>query len=223
MPADAEEKTHSVADFVDVLAALSDEGFEFVVIGGCAVGAYASLSGDEVYSGDIDLYTTAETLRAMLDWAPRHGGRVVKRPRPRSVQVAVVMWHDKEINFLTETVGLPRPSEAVRLAREFHLREQGDLKILVADPFDLLATKLQLGRPKDKRHAEVLQRFVEEEVVASFREEESPRKRLEPARRLLRVTGASVLPSRVFDRLIPLAKLPPDFRFLVHHGTSLAT
>ncbi len=220
MPTDPEEKARSVADFVEFLSDLSDEGFEFVVIGGCAVGAYASLQGDEVYSADIDLYTTHETLEAILHWAPKHGGRVVKRPRPRSVQVAVVRWQEKEVNLLTETVGLPAPSDAVRLASEFHLRAHGDLKGLGADPFDLLACKIQLARPKDIQHAEILKRFVEEEIVEGFGESASPRKRLDPARRYLRATGTEVLPSRVIDRLIPLAKLRPDFRFLVHHAES---
>lgn len=58
------EKAHDLGDFADFLEQLSANGFEYAVIGGCAVIAYANLLGEELFSADLDIYTTQEsTLR----------------------------------------------------------------------------------------------------------------------------------------------------------------
>ena len=52
MSSPPEEEARTLTDFADVLAALSNEGFECVVIGGCAVGAYAHLLGEKSFSAE---------------------------------------------------------------------------------------------------------------------------------------------------------------------------
>lgn len=201
-----------------MLADLSAAAFEYVVIGGCAVGNYARLRGQTVLSGDLDLYTDARTLAEILQWAPRHGIQVVSRPQPRSIPTAFLRWKGMEINVLTRTNGLPEPADALRTARLF--RHSSGLEIPVADPFDLLRNKLEVNRPKDRPHIEILRRFVEEEVVAAFEGETETRERLAPARRYLRATDTKTLPLELVDRLIPLAKAPPEFRFLANTAAS---
>jgi hypothetical protein len=211
------QATHDLGDFAEFLRTLNTEGFEFVVIGGCAVVAYASLLGDELFSVDLDIYVTQATLVEILEWAPGQGLRIVKRPQPRSIPVAFLESADgKEINILTSATALPRPEIVTRTARQFFLSAHGDLDVPVADPFDLLANKLGVARDKDLPHIEILRRFVEEEAVTAFSEEESPRARLEPARRLLEVLKDQTLPAALADRLIELARTAPDFRFLIH-------
>ena len=218
MPHEAEKEAYSIEDYSTFMSALSEGGFEVVVIGGCAVGAYASLRGESIHSADLDVYTTPETLERILDWAPAMGIRVVKRPRPRALRVAVLEWNGKEVNVLTETDAFPPPQTAIRLAREFDLTGRGNPPILIADPFDLLANKLKVNRPKDRMHQEVLRRFVEEEVVQAFREEKEPRARIAPARRFLETIGKNRLPENLAARLLLLARTAADFRFLLHHA-----
>ncbi|MBI2900094.1 MAG: hypothetical protein HYY17_07905 [Planctomycetes bacterium] len=194
---------------------LQAEGFECGVIGGCAVGAYGRLQGESVLSGDLDLYSSAETLNALLLWAPQHGLIVRKRPQPRSIPTAFIEWEGLEVNVLTRTDGLPPPEQALQTAREFRLKSQPDVAILVIDPFDLLRNKLAVNRPKDRPHIAILRRFIEEEVVAGFENGSSPRDRIAPARRFLSVLDARALPAELAARLIPLAKTPAEFRFLV--------
>lgn len=73
-----------------------------------------------------------------------------------------------------------------------------------------------MNRPKDQPHIEILRRFLDEEVVHAFEQREEPRARIGPAERLLEVTGAQSLEVEVARRLLPLARLPSDFRFLAH-------
>ncbi|MSP59021.1 MAG: hypothetical protein EXR72_01550 [Myxococcales bacterium] len=215
MSTEGEEKTHSLVDFGGFFELLTREGIESLVIGGCAVGAYAHLIGETVLSRDLDLFTDHSTLERIVDAARRDGARIRKLPRPRSIQVAVFDWREKEINVLTASVGLPGPATAARVAREFLLPGRCDLPILVADPFDLLANKLSVDRPKDRPHALVLRRFIEEEVVEAFVSAVDPRARIAPARRLLAATRARMLDEALSDRLLPLARTAPDFRFLM--------
>ncbi len=49
------QAAHDLGDFARFLEQLSDEGFEYAVIGGCAVVAYASLIGEELFSADLDI------------------------------------------------------------------------------------------------------------------------------------------------------------------------
>ncbi len=65
------EKAHNLGDFAEFLGELNAEGFEFAVIGGCAVIVYANMLGEELFSVDLDIYTTEETLAELLSWAPR--------------------------------------------------------------------------------------------------------------------------------------------------------
>jgi hypothetical protein len=215
---EASKKTLALADFAEFLADLSRAGFESVVIGGCAVGAYAELRGETVLSGDLDLYTTSETLRRIMDWAAARNIRIVKRPQPRALAVAFLEWEGKEVNVLIETNGLPPPDVALRLAREFQLTKKGNLSVLVVDPFDLLTNKLKVNRPKDQPHQAILRRFIEDEVVAAFREETDPRARIAPARRYLEATGSEQLPEAVAARLLELSGPASDLRFLMHHA-----
>lgn len=214
MPAPRPEALHDLKDFAGFLEQLDAAGIEFAVIGGCAVGAYAHLNDETVLSGDLDIFVTGHALGQLLQWAPRHGIEVHKRPQPRSVPVAVLYWDGKEINALTASSGLPEPEIVVRTAREFRLREHGDFAIPVADPFDLLVNKLAVARDKDLPHIEVLKRFLEEEVVMDF-DEEVGRKRLRAARRYLDALERQTLPAELAERLIPLARLPSDHRFLI--------
>ncbi len=210
------EKAHDLGDFADFLEELSADGFEFVVIGGCAVIAYANLLGEELFSADLDIYTTQETLVELLSWAPKRRIRVVKRPKPRNIPVAFLELPDgKEINVLTASSGLAEAETVIRTARIFALAAHDDLEVPVADPFDLLGNKLTVRREKDLPHIEILRRFVEEESVAAFRNETKPRARLAPARRLLGTLSAKVLPEPLADRLIELAATSVDYRFLV--------
>jgi hypothetical protein len=56
VPAESADTASSLEDYLDLLEGLSDLGVEFVVIGGCAVGAYSRLIGEAVFSRDLDLF-----------------------------------------------------------------------------------------------------------------------------------------------------------------------
>lgn len=213
MPAVQAKAAHDLADFTSFLRQLDEEGFQFTVIGGCAVTAYAKMIDVELYSVDLDIYVTQETLRDLLDWAPRQGIRVVKRPRPRHLPVAFFEVDGKEVNALTSTRGLPAPDVVARVARPFLLAE--GLEVPLADPFDLLRNKLEVLRDKDRPHIEILRRFVEIEALAAFSEETKPRARLAPSRRLLEVLRTDVLPEGLAGRLVEAAEQGADFRFLM--------
>jgi hypothetical protein len=202
-------------DFAGLFQALAALGVEAVVIGGCAVGAYARLLGETVISNDLDLLVTRAAVQMVLDEAGSIGARVVKRPQPRSVFVAVLEWEKKEVNLLIGSTGLEPAEKEARLARQFVLQTHG-ITILLADPVDLLRNKLSVDRPKDRPHVDVLRRFLIEEAVHAFEEADDPRDRLAPAERLLGALGVRALPAELADRLVPLAKTPADFRFLAH-------
>jgi hypothetical protein len=215
VPAESADPASSLDDYLDLLEALGDLGVEFVVIGGCAVGAYARLLGEAVFSGDLDLFLTQRALEVVVADAPAIGARTLKLPSPRSVPVALLDWRGREVNLLTSTNGLPPPDVEARAAREFSVGER-KVAVLIADPFDLLRNKLAVNRPKDQPHIAILRRFLDEEVVHAFAEEQQPRSRIAPAERLLEVLGALTLADDIAARLIPLATTPADFRFLAH-------
>lgn len=123
---------------------------------------------------------------------------------------------------LTSSPGLPPPETEARVAREFELHQQPGFSVLLADPFDLLANKLAVDRPKDRPHVELLHRFLAEEIVFAFREEDDPRQRLAPARQWLRTTGAHRLEEALGERLLPLARMPAEFRFLTQRLATAA-
>jgi hypothetical protein len=201
-----------------LLEVLARTGTEHVVIGGCAVGAYARLVGGTVTSGDLDLYASYANTEAMLMAVAAAGGRIVKRARARNVPVAVVDWKGRELNVLNSSTGLQSPEIETQLAREFVLRGRGGLAVLVADPFELLANKLAVDRPKDRPHIAILRRFLEGEVVLAFRDEDVPRKRIAPAARLLRVEKKRALPARLMPVLTKLARVRSDLQFLANHA-----
>ncbi len=208
------EASHDLSDFAELLAAADREGFEFVVIGGCAVGAYARLLDVVSLSSDLDLYVTRPTLDRMVNWARRQGAEVLALPRPRALQVAPLRWRDgKRFDLLTEAPCLPSPETLLRGAREVTLASHG-LEVPIIDPYDLLANTLAVRRPKDEPHIDILCRFIEEEVVAAFRDETSGRRQIAPARRYLDALGRETLPDTLAARLVEAAEHPAAFRFL---------
>jgi hypothetical protein len=213
MSAQGSAPAHDLTRFVALLQQLDEEGIEYVVIGGCAVGAYARLSGEAVFSADLDLYLSESSLEELLSWARDHAMTIEKLPQPRSVPVAVLRWKGLEVNALTASEGLPPIDDALHSCREFTL-EGSTLPVYVADPFDLLANKLRLRRQKDAPHIEVLTRYLELEVREVFAGPGSPRERWAPAKRLMQVMGLAGLPDRLALELIPLAHTRPLRRFL---------
>jgi hypothetical protein len=156
MSAETPKSASSVDDYVELFDALAGQGTEFVVIGGCAVGAYARTLGERVFSDDLDLLMTSRSLESVVADGSSIGLQVLKMPQPRAVPVAVLEWRGLEINLLTSSSGLPTPDVAARAAREFYLAGKADLAVLVADPFDLLRNKLAVNRPKDQPHLAIL-------------------------------------------------------------------
>ncbi len=201
--------------FAGLFEALAREGLSAVVIGGCAVGVYARRVEAAVLSQDLDLYMTESGLEALLGASTPLGLVVEKRPRPRSLPVAVLRWQGLEVNVLTATHGLPPAEVVMRAAREVVLGDMTE-PILIADAADLLRNKLAVNREKDRPHIELLRRFLDEEVVHAFRTERAPRARLAPADRLLAVLGAKTLDAELGARLVGLAQTATDFRFLAH-------
>ncbi|MEW5854157.1 MAG: hypothetical protein AB2A00_35610 [Myxococcota bacterium] len=217
MSTTAKKGSHSLEDFAPFLRFLVGEAVPFSVIGGCAVGAYGRLRGVEVLSADLDVYTSAMDLYVVVDKVRRAGVPILKEPKARNLPVAVFEWEGKEVNVLSSSKGLPDPELVQRLAREFQFRSLPGLSVLVADPFDLLANKLAVNRPKDRPHIAVLRAFVEEEIVEAFEREEQPRKRIGPARRYLEITDVKALPEPLAGRLVPLARIATDYYFLANH------
>src|SRR6478609_1474669 len=216
MPAETQKNPSSIDDYLDLFHLLAGLGIEFVVIGGCAVGAYARLLGEEVLSGDLDLLVTWRSLETVVTDAETIGVHVEKMPQPRSVPVALLEWRGREIHLLTGRSGLPPPDVAARTAREFRLGRATELSVLIADPFDLLRNKLSVNRPKDQPHIAILRRFLDEEAVSGLTRETDPRARISAAERLLEVLGAQTLEDELARRLVPLATTAADFRFLAH-------
>ena len=220
MPAETPKASSSIDDYVDLFGALAGLGVEFVVIGGCAVGAYARLLGEQVLSADLDLLVTWRSLETVVADAGTIGAQVQKMPQPRSVPVALLEWRGREVNLLTGSSGLPTPDVAARAAREFRLGRGTDLAVLIADPFDLLRNKLSVNRPKDQPHIAILRRFLDEEAVSGLTQEGDPRARIGAAERLLEVLGTQTLEEDLAKRLVPLAAAAADFRFLAHRAPS---
>ena len=216
------KRIHNLKDFTDFLSAIEKEGFEYVVIGGCAVAAYSHLSGETCFTEDLDIYISRDTLGEIVDWAKTQSTiEVLKTPQPRSLQLAVLHWDALEINILASSPGLPSPPQASRNARVFKLKERSSLRIPVIDPYDLLRNKIAVNRPKDRPHVELLEQFLEEEVLATFRSDSEQRERFRPARDLMEVRATHHLPERLFTRLVPHARTAADYRFLVNHAPSV--
>lgn len=218
MPPPRPEKTHSLNDFAGFLAAVAAEGVEVIIIGGCAVGAYSSLLGETVLSGDLDVLVSRSAFESALDAATRAGAVLHKRPQPRSVPVALLEWQGKEINVLISGAALAPAEVEAQLAREFRVSGSDGAAVLVVDPFQLLREKLACNRAKDQPHIEILRRFLEEEAVHAFETETEPRRRLASPRRFLDVLKQDVLPETLARRLIPIAATATDLRFLAHRA-----
>lgn len=129
------------------------EQFDFVIIGGMAVGVYADRFGETCISNDLDALCAKPELRRIEAAAERDDRlTVVKRPQPRAVEVLVLRWREQlEIDVLLGSRGLPDYATA----RE-HAWIVGGVRI--ADPIHLLENKLQVGRAKDRPHIEILRR-----------------------------------------------------------------
>ena len=212
LPEEKAEAAQDLRSYRQFLADLEDAGHDYVVIGGCAVAAYARQLDIELFSADLDLYASEKALREILDWArSRDGLRIAKRPKPRAVPVAVLYWNELEVNVLTGSSGLPDVRLVADHAREVEIDE---LLVPVADPFDLLANKLAVKREKDLPHIEVLRRFVEAEIVTAFESETNRRRRLAPARRYLELLGLKRLPPELAGDLLTRSRYGSDLRFL---------
>lgn len=196
--------SRSLTSFSEFLRNLGESGIPFTVIGGCAVGAYARMRGERVFSDDLDLYVTDSALEELLEWAREHGATITKRPRPRALPVAVLDWNGLEINVLTSSRGLPPPDLVLRTARVFELRDVG-VEVPLADPLDLLANKLAVARPKDQPHIAILRAFAETEALETFKARASGRERLGRVRALLDVLGLATVPDELWDALAPHA------------------
>jgi hypothetical protein len=218
MSAETQNTSSSIDDYVDLFGVLAGLGVEFVVIGGCAVGAYARLLGEQVLSQDLDLLVTWRSLETVVADAGTIGVNIHKMPQPRNVPVALLEWRGKEVNLLTGSSGLPPADVAARAAREFRLDRGTSVPILIADPFDLLRNKLAVNRPKDQPHIAILRRFLDEEAVTGLSQEKEPRARISAAERLLEVLGTQTLEEDLARRLVPLATTLADFRFLAHRA-----
>src|SRR6476620_1059487 len=114
MPAETEKTPSSLDDYVDLFGVLAGLGIEFVVIGGCAVGAYARLLGEQVLSSDLDLLVTWRSLETVVADAGSLGSHVRKVPQPRRLSVALLEWRGREVNLLTGGSGLPPADVAAR-------------------------------------------------------------------------------------------------------------
>jgi hypothetical protein len=204
---------HDLTHFVALLRELDEAAIEYVIIGGCAVGAYARLGGEAVVSADLDLYVSESGLDELLAWARAQAVTIEKLPQPRSVPVAVLRWRGLEVNALTASEGLPPIDSALRTCREFALQGSA-VPVYVADPFDLLANKLKLKRSKDLPHIDVLTRYLEMEVREAFGSDRSPRERLGPAKRFFEILGLQSLPEGLALELVAVANARPLRRFL---------
>lgn len=216
MPSEAQETPLDLKSFVELLGRLGEHGIPFAVIGGMAVGAYARLRGETIFSADLDIVTTQATLQELIDIAPVLSLEVLSRPQPRSVPVAVMKWRGLEVNVLTASSGLPDAEFVVRGAREFQLNDP-PVVIPIADPLDLLGNKLMVRRPKDLPHIDVLRRFVEDEIFVEFTEGATVRERLASLRRYLDVLGTKVLPVELARRLVDMVEDPVSARYLAGH------
>ncbi len=206
----------TIESYFGFLRRLEAAGFETVVIGGCAVGAYARSIGATVVSQDLDLLASPSTLDGILAEAAALDLSVEKWPQPRTVPVAVLRWSGLEINILTASEGFSQADVEVQLAREFKLAPSDPFCVLVVDPFDLLRNKLAVRRPKDEPHIDILKAYLEEEVLNHFQTATTARERLGPVVRYLDVLKSPTLPPGLAHRLIPLARDLADYRMLAH-------
>jgi hypothetical protein len=92
MPSPSAHPAHSLEDFVRFFRELEQAAIDFVVIGGCAVGAYARLAGLRVISSDLDLYVSEAALQELLSWARATRVTIEKLPSPRAVPAHDDIW-----------------------------------------------------------------------------------------------------------------------------------
>lgn len=205
---------HHLGDYAEFLHALDAEGFEYTVIGGCAVGAYARLRGVQVLSKDLDLYVPAASLPELTEWARSRGATIIQAPTPRTLPAAVLDWRGQRVDLLTTAPALPSPSGLASRAHRFDLSSFGGGLVLIADPFDLLANKLAVRRPSDEVHIELLTHYLEQEVRAAMASPGKARDRMRPARRLMETMNTHALSRQLAEQLLPLVNDAVTRRFL---------
>ncbi len=166
-------------------------------------------------SGDPDLFLSGRDTADFIEWATDTGLELVHRPMRRAMQTAMLRWEGICVDVLSEAPGLPAADVLLARAREFELSGADGLVVSIADPYDLLANKLAVHREKDLPHIDILRRFIDEEVVVTFAEETSGRRRLDAARRLMDVLDTHMLPVELAARMLPAARDALGRRFLV--------
>lgn len=209
------ETLYDLSRFAPLLGQVEQAGFRATVIGGLAVGAYGRLCGAPTMSGDLDLFLPGRDTSDFIEWAMDAGLELVHRPMPRAMQTAMLRWEGICVDVLSEAPGLPDGDVLLARAREFELSAADGLVVSIADPFDLLANKLAVHRDKDLPHIDILRRFIDEEVVVTFAEEASGRRRLDAARRLMDVLATRALPAQLAARMLPAARDALGRRFLL--------
>jgi hypothetical protein len=185
---------HDLGSFEDVFAELARAGLRPTVIGGCAVGAYASAHNVAVLSADLDIYVShadMDKLRAGLAALPHV--RVTASPQPRSLQTLVLDWDGREVDALVASDG-PLPSAEKAYSSAWVFLEG----IHVLEPFALLENKRALKRDKDKPHVDIMTQACREIVYGKFRRDDPSF-----VKPFLQATGLSLLPADLFELLLP--------------------
>lgn len=213
MPTSAPPPSRSVADFAKLFTLLAEEGIDYTVVGGCAVGAYAALQGDPSFSSDLDLLLSEADRSQLLHSLSRFNANLTKAMQPRGLSVAVITWEKQPIDLFTELQGFPSAHEASQTAREFILDELG-VAVPIADPYLLLKNKLLVNREKDQSHIQILKRYLKEEVVADFCHGKSARERHTPLRRWLRTCEQKLIDDEIGNRIVECWQTEADLRFL---------
>jgi hypothetical protein len=111
MPPSSPEDHYSLEDYEELLSALAEAGFLFVVIGGCAIGVYARQRGELCFSADIDLYAQPSTIREIGEWLRVRGISLNHTPEPRQIPVTIFHWKGMRVDLFYAATGLPEPAQ----------------------------------------------------------------------------------------------------------------
>jgi len=189
------EREKSLDDFVEVFEWTQAHGFDAVVIGGLAVGAFSAKLGASSLSGDLDLLVSpGEQQRIARAAASDPNVEVLKAMQPRALPVLVLGWGELEVDVLSESDGLSSPAEAIQRAWDFD-------GISVADPVDLLTIKRAMKREKDLEHIEILR--VTCEGIAQAKLKAAPgRDAFDFLRRWVESEAWACIPEPLFLRLL---------------------
>lgn len=223
----AEPSQHTLDDFLEFLALLARAGIPFTVIGGCAVGFYARQLKHPVFSNDVDLCTSSEGLQAATRLARTNAATLTisKVPQPGKLPTLVLHWRNNlEINILTHSDGLPAIDTLLARSSEYDLPTHDGVKLLIADPCDLLANKRRINRPKDAPHIPILEQFIRTRAIAEFRNPSNPeRTRIAFVREYMAATNQSVLAPADVPELVPYADAAELRRFLISNAPDQPT